>query len=1471
MTASGEVGPRALDAAILRVRGRAGHPVGVGFLVTGELALTCAHVVATALALAPDEAPGPDARLGLDLPLLPGGAHTATVERWAPERDAALLRLTRPPAGARPVRLVEASDVWDHEARAFGFPAHHGSGVWHAGRLRGRQADGLVQLDIDRGGGYQVAPGFSGGPVWDERLVGVVGMMAAAESGATAASFLIPTAELLRAWPDLRDLALPPSPFRSLRAFQEDDAGLFFGRDEEAGKLVRALRRSRWVTVVGASGSGKSSLALAGVVPRWRSADGLAVVLRPGGGSSPLSALAGALLPLLEPDLSPTGRLERLGPFTAFLAAPGGLAEVLGQLAQLHGRRRRLLVVVDQFEELFARGEGAVDELAGVLFGAELPYEVRVLTTLRADFLESFLQHRRLGQLFHADPGSGEEDHESLLLGPMSRGQLREVVTAPVAAVGSVAYQPHLVESILDDATAEAGALPLLGFTLEQLWQGQRGGVMSLEAYGELGGVGGALSAYAEQAWQENVRPADQDAARRLFTQLVRVPLGSAGATRRTVPRTDLGEEEWRIAQQLATTRLLVTGSLAEGTETVELAHDALITHWPRLADWVARDRAFLDWRESLRHDRDRWKAAGRPAELLPTDVTLAASQRWDEERKGYLTQEERDFLRRGLRHRRSRRRRRTAVAAVLCVLTLVAGAVSVVSWQLRDEAARRTAVVHSASLANDAAALVHSDPGVAAQLAVAAYRLSPTKEAASQLYATLQTPLDRVLADTGHAIRRVAAQKDGPLAAATDATGELRLWDLGDPGAPVLDAALQLDRASAIAFLPHRPLLAARCAEGRGLCLWDLADPRRPVTTAALPNPDRAPTGDMTTTALTTDAQGRLLAATDRAGYTTLWSVADQAHPQLITVLANPSKERDPLASVALAPDGRRLAQTASGGSTTVWDISAGPPRRTLEIPDGFDAAAFSPDGTVLATAGSGAVKLWRLTGPGTPASVEVGQPWIDLTNPLAVSFSPDGRELAIGGVDSARPKGALCLASVAQPDWNATQPMSRRCTHASFDTGTLTYTASGAIVSGDSDGGVRLWRQPLRRFGPMDTYQSAGWALSRDDRLLVASMASPRSSTDIGKVLGVWALDRPDAQGPVATLDLTDTPQYVAFVTATVLLTVAHDGTVTLWDLRDREHPAATSPGRAQFPTYHTDIGDSIISAGVSIVDTDPRRPLLGVQYGGRLHVLSVSDAATTRELGSLPLADPAHDTTAVVDARTAVVIESSALVWWDITDPSQPVRTGASALGDGKPRGFTVSNSGVVTATMGELDGGRLTVHSADGGRVRSSAQLPGRVGGTIQSGDAGHLLAATGPDDGGITLWDLTDRARPRPRGAALTKPGVDKAIFNRAETMLADWRQDFRTQEIQLWDVTGSGPPAPVGTLAPLSEGEGGSPAAAFAHSGDRLLVLIAGSARFYETDPARLADRLCGYTGSSITEEQWQQYAPGIPYHRPCP
>jgi energy-coupling factor transporter ATP-binding protein EcfA2 len=768
------LGPKSLDSAVMRVFDGQGRPVGVAFLAAAGLAVTCAHVVSAALGLPEGEVPDASARVRMDLPLQEGnGAMVeATVQHWTHPEDVAVLQLIATLPGSAPIRLVVPGEIWGHPARAFGFPAGRDSGVWHSGVLRSRQADGWVQVDLD-GSGYRVTGGFSGSPVWDEKLVGVVGMLVVAEAGDPPVSYLIPTSGLLRAWPELEPLVLPPSPFRGLSAFQEADAAIFYGRDGESAALARKITAESRVCLIGPSGSGKSSLALAGVLPRLRREGWAAAVMRPSAKSGPLTALAAALLPLMKPDADDIERLARVPTLRQALTG-SGLADVVPSVLERTGARR-LLVIVDQFEELFALDAEEVAELSGVLF-ADVP-DVHVLTTLRADFLDTALTHpclgpERLGGVF--------------TLGPMDQTRLRRIITAPVEAIPGVGYEPGLVDRILTGTGDAPGALPLLGFTLELLWQQQSHGRLTHAAYAELGGVTGALGAHADRVWAEYVPKKDEVPAGRLFGRLIRLPIGSAAVTRRVAVRDELGEEEWQIALRLAATRLLVTDRDADGTETVELAHEALISGWGRLSSWVTENLAFLGWRESLRADLDRWQVAGRPPDLLPTPTGLAAADRWVRERPGDLTETEADYLGQGRslhRSRALRRRRLRSVLAGLVGLALVLG--SLFAYQRRTSA-QLNALATSRALVQASVDEAAQDPVQSVMLALAAYRASPTQEARNALlrdYVAFSGS-ERNLSGLSGQVGTVQASRDGQVVIANSLTvGGVTLFTDGAAG----------------------------------------------------------------------------------------------------------------------------------------------------------------------------------------------------------------------------------------------------------------------------------------------------------------------------------------------------------------------------------------------------------------------------------------------------------------------------------------------------------------------------------------------------------------------------------------------------------------------------------------------------------------------------------------------------------------
>jgi hypothetical protein len=211
-----------LKPCIVRIRRTHGEVVDVGFLVGEKHILTCAHVVAEALGIAQDHADPPEESVLLDFPLLaPGKNLRAQVVVWQPPRpdgrgDIAGLQLDiPPPPEASPAPLVAAENLWEHSFRALGFPRGSEDGAWASGTLLDRQAAGWMQIEDVKETGYRVQPGFSGTPVWDDDLEGVVGMVVAAEARAEVkAAFTIPTDVLLESWPEMDQLSPLPCPYQ---------------------------------------------------------------------------------------------------------------------------------------------------------------------------------------------------------------------------------------------------------------------------------------------------------------------------------------------------------------------------------------------------------------------------------------------------------------------------------------------------------------------------------------------------------------------------------------------------------------------------------------------------------------------------------------------------------------------------------------------------------------------------------------------------------------------------------------------------------------------------------------------------------------------------------------------------------------------------------------------------------------------------------------------------------------------------------------------------------------------------------------------------------------------------------------------------------------------------------------------------------------------------------------------------------
>lgn len=447
--------------------------------------------------------------------------------------------------------------------------------------------------------------------------------------------------------------AQPPEPgeppYLGLQYFDEDDADRFFGRELLTARLVNRLKSTRFLAVIGASGSGKSSLVRAGVVPALRRGNRLADDSLPPTDSPqwdiriftptahPLEALAGALTRDAE---SPTA----LATLSADLSAnPRSLCLASRQLLARQGRPR-LLLVVDQFEEVFSQCHQEDERKAFIdnLVAACDPQDdqpVTLVILLRADFYDRL--SGRLGELV---------SQQQELIGAMSRDELFNAIVKP-AALGDWKIQEGLVDVMLDDIGAEPGALPLLSHALLETWNRRRKRTMTLSGYTEAGGVRGAIARTAEAVFNQRLSAEQRPIARMIFLRLTE--LGEdAKDTRRRASYSELITRATdpltieAVLSILIEARLVTTGVIEPGdVKTVEVAHEALILRWPTLQEWLAEDREGLILHRQLTDDTADWLRLKRDPGALYRGLRLQQAGEWATKNPEQLSLDEQAFL----------------------------------------------------------------------------------------------------------------------------------------------------------------------------------------------------------------------------------------------------------------------------------------------------------------------------------------------------------------------------------------------------------------------------------------------------------------------------------------------------------------------------------------------------------------------------------------------------------------------------------------------------------------------------------------------------------------------------------------------------------------------------------------------------------------------------------------------------------
>ena len=462
-----------------------------------------------------------------------------------------------------------------------------------------------------------------------------------------------------------------PCPYRGLFHFGPGDAEYFFGRKSFITNLFQATQTRNFIPLLGASGSGKSSVVFAGLVPKLQQEGHWQFThFRPG--SDPFHALALALVPLYTTNLNETDCLAQARQLANYLRDGDiPLADVVAQIQQNYPSER-VLVIADQFEELYTL---CPDETIRRNFLDKLttfPFErvgMVLVLTMRADFLGNALSYRPFADVLQ---------NTDLKLGPMNREELTEVIEKPAQKLG-VTLEAGLVKRILDDVESEPGNLPLLEFALTELWQRRQGKQLTHLAYTEIGQVQGALARHAKEEYHK-LSEAQREQMRRIFIQLVRPGEGRED-TRRLATKAELGEVSWALVKQLADARLVVTSRSEEAqVETVEVVHEALIRNWGELRGWMDTDRVFRAWQERLRAGMYQWQqiengdVTGWDESRLLRGTALAEAEEKLKQRPEDLSEGELFYIQVSVKLRDKEQRRRERVRRQTVYVYVLAG-----------------------------------------------------------------------------------------------------------------------------------------------------------------------------------------------------------------------------------------------------------------------------------------------------------------------------------------------------------------------------------------------------------------------------------------------------------------------------------------------------------------------------------------------------------------------------------------------------------------------------------------------------------------------------------------------------------------------------------------------------------------------------------------------------------------------------
>ncbi len=822
-------------------------------------------------------------------------------------------------------------------------------------------------------------------------------------------------AELASTGPPESDYWSHHSPFRSLQIFEPEDAWLFFGRDAEIEDLMERLGRAPVLVMVGNSGSGKSSLIRAGLIPALRAGrfcdqgspihSWRVVIFRPS--AAPFDYLAEVLPNQLAPELTPKEQSEFIAENRLKFPQGGdALRNAITALAQTQATTDKpgavhVLLVADQFEEIFTltNNQHTRDRYLELLLAAARlgsAVSIHLLLALRADFYAYCLDHAGLSRcletgLYNVPRMTGEQLRESI----EKRLQL-----------ASARAEPGLIDALLEDVGGEPGNLALLEHTLGQLWEQRSTSnrTLSNRTYAEIGRLRGALGKHADEVYGSLGNEQQKRLAQRIFLELVHLGEGSQD-TRRRVPKSVLSSlgapnSVEPLLARLASSRLVSTGR--EGDETyVEVSHEALIREWPALREWIQQNREELGLERRLLQAAEEWQMLKHDPGALLQGARLAQGEEWltrhadavpllrqflQASVQSHVATQERELAQqkelrsqaearaeaeKKLREEQAagaRQAQRSAwrlrwLSYALAILLLVA---LVAAWV----AYRQQRIERSHALAAQAAELTARDHGSALALALQSWRTAKTEE--TRLAVTKAFP--ELLATLNHegAVKRVLFSPNGQQILSASADRTARLWDASD-GRLLATLRGHTDEVEYAAFSPDgRQIVTA--SHDHTARLWSAEGQLLTVLaghTEIIEQPAYSPDGKL----IVTPSWDRTVR---------LWSSVDG---RLLAVLQG---HTDAVLAASFSPDGLHIVTASKDHTSRVWSSTDGHLEATLiGHTEWVYDAQFFPDGErIITTSWDRTARIWSRDG--RPLVILQHDGPVDHTQ-----FSPDGQRV--------------------------------------------------------------------------------------------------------------------------------------------------------------------------------------------------------------------------------------------------------------------------------------------------------------------------------------------------------------------------------------------------------------------------------------------------------------------------------------------